>query len=87
MVFDGDSLEDAEEEILRLKKECDYHSGKWLAYEIDYILPVFKLAEKLGIDLPLLVREAKGNCVIRLFEALEDRLKIAEDKIKLLETK
>jgi hypothetical protein len=44
--------------------------NKWRDYEHDYILPCFKLAEAAGIDLPALVREGGGNCVVKLVREL-----------------
>lgn len=51
-------------------------------YEADYILPVFAWAKEMGIDLPALVNEAKGNCVERLFGALRGRIQELEAVVR-----
>lgn len=54
---------------------------KWWDYERDYILPCFGWARELGIDLPALVAEARGNCVKRFFGALRERAESAEKRL------
>jgi len=53
-----------------MNKESRQHKEKWMMYEKEYILPCFDLADEVGINLHALVREANGNCVIRLIKEL-----------------
>lgn len=61
--------------VQKLRAESERNRKKWRDYEDDYVLPTFKWAEEMGFDLHELVREAKGNCVVRFFEKLRADLK------------
>jgi hypothetical protein len=48
--------------------------AKWRDYENNYILPVFKWAEEMKIDLPALVAAGGGNCVELFVKELRKRI-------------
>jgi len=52
-------------------KEIQYHRNKWYDMEQNYIIPCFKWAEEVGIDLHQLVTDNPGhNCVELLVKEL-----------------
>jgi hypothetical protein len=58
----------------KLQKSVKRSKDKWRRYEQDYILPVFKWAEEMGIDLRALVSEGKGNSTVRFFQTLREKI-------------
>jgi hypothetical protein len=58
---------------------------KWRFYENNYILPVFKWAAEMGIDLPALVVAGGGNCVELFVRELRNRIKELESTQETLE--
>lgn len=65
--------------------EAEMNRKKYRNYEDEFILPTFKWAEEIGLDLKALVSEGKGNCVVRFFQFIRERLTKAEEKVKSLE--
>jgi len=58
-----------------VEQERIKYQQKHLEREREYILPAFRFADEVGIDLATLVREAKGNCNVRLWEAMRDLIR------------
>ena len=67
--------EDSREEYNAKCAEVILLHQRYLLQECDYIIPAFKFAKELDIDLDALVRESKGNCNIRLWETMRDMIR------------
>ena len=67
-----DMISNRDAEIEGLKRELKIANEKWQLYEKKYILPCFKWAKELNIDLENLVKENPGhNCVELLVKTLK----------------
>ena len=68
------------EDVNSLREDRDAASKKWQEYERDYILPCFRWARELGIDLERMVLDSPGhNCVELLVSTLRERAKVATE--------
>ncbi len=62
------------EDVNSLREDRDAASKKWQDYERDFILPCFRWARELGLDLEQMVLANPGrNCVELLVSALRER--------------
>lgn len=62
------------EDVNTLREDRDAASKKWQDYERDFILPCFRWARELGLDLEQMVLDSPGhNCVELLVSTLRDR--------------
>jgi hypothetical protein len=73
-------LKQVELQAAELKRAND----KWINYETNYILPCFKWAEEMDIDLQALVRQADGNCVAQLVHTLRERVESQATELERL---
>ena len=71
----ADTLEVHEKRIAEL-------DAKWRDYETNYILPTFKWAEEMKIDLHALVAAGGGNCVELFFRELRKRIEELEESLE-----
>lgn len=76
------ALDEARKLIDAKDKRIAELDAKWRDYETNYILPVFKWAEEMKIDLHALVAAGGGNCVELFFRELRKRIEDLEEALE-----